>query len=89
MAKLTLENSRAARIISLDCARNRDAVEVLEVCGPRHLANSLAQVGIRVGETLRVRRSAPLGGAVLIETRERSIALGRVLARKVKVQIRS
>ncbi len=78
-----------AQVTSLDRAQERDAVEVLEVSGPRNVANSLAQLGIRVGEVLRVRRSAPLGGAVLVETRERSVALGRGLARRVKVQTRS
>ncbi len=84
----TTAKGAIVRTISLDCALSHEEVEVLEISGPRNLANSLAQLGIRVGEVLRVRRSAPLGGAVLVETRERSVALGRALARKVKVRIR-
>lgn len=80
--------SGSASVISLDRVESLDALEVLEISGPRNVANSLAQLGIRVGEQLRVRRSAPLGGAILVETRERSVALGRGLARKVKVRQR-
>jgi Fe2+ transport system protein FeoA len=85
-ARTTSERkSDKAKVTSLDLVESCDAVEVLEISGPRNVANSLAQLGIRVGEVLRVRRSAPLGGAILIETHERSVALGRGLARKVKV----
>ena len=88
-AKTAQENKNSSpTVTSLDRAEGREAVEVLEISGPRNIANSLAQLGIRVGEELRVRRSAPLGGAVLVETRERSVALGRGLARKVKVRAR-
>jgi Fe2+ transport system protein FeoA len=87
--KPTIAAGEPARITTLDRAEGKMQVEVLEISGPRNIANSLAQLGIRVGELLRVRRSAPLGGAVLVETRERSVALGRALARKVKVQFRS
>ncbi len=86
-AKKTFESkSGGERVTSLDYVQGREAVEVLEISGPRNVANSLAQLGIRVGEQIRVRRSAPLGGAILVETHERSVALGRGLARKVKVR---
>lgn len=75
-----------ARPTTLDRARKAQKLLVLEIAGSREVANSLAQLGIRVGESLRVKRAAPLGGAVLVETGERSVALGRALARKVKVQ---
>lgn len=79
----------SARLMTLDRAQKAEDLEVVEISGSREVTNSLVQLGIRVGETLRVKRAAPLGGAILVQTGERSVALGRALARKVKVQIRS
>jgi Fe2+ transport system protein FeoA len=81
--------SEALQITSLDCVSGQGTVEVLEICGGRRVTVSLAQLGIRAGEMLRVRRAAPLGGAVLVETRERTVAIGRGVAHKVKVRIQS
>lgn len=49
----------------------------------------LEQLGIRAGETLNIRRRAPLGGPILVEGSGGRVAIGRGLARKVKVQVLS
>ena len=51
------------------------------------LRSKLLQYGLHVGDTVRVLRSAPLGGPLLIEVNGREIALGRTLAEKILVEI--
>jgi Fe2+ transport system protein FeoA len=46
----------------------------------------LAQLGSRAGATLTVRRSAPLGGPIMVESHGSLVAIGRGMARKVHVQ---
>jgi Fe2+ transport system protein FeoA len=94
LARMTNQNPKppescSAPVATLDRVRSRQKVEVLKITGTRDEANSLAQLGIRVGEVLSVKRSAPLGGAVLVETGDRTVALGRALAGKVRVRIRA
>jgi len=50
------------------------------------LRSRLLQYGLHVGDTVRVLRSAPLGGPFLIEVNGREIALGRALAEKILVE---
>ena len=59
---------------------------VLIVAG-HSAARQLAQLGIRAGTTLKVHRSAPMGGPVLVESGSSMVAIGRGMARKVSVQI--
>jgi len=51
------------------------------------LRAKLIQYGLYPGDLLRVLRLAPLGGPILIEVNDREIALGRVLAQKILVEI--
>lgn len=50
------------------------------------LRTRLMQVGLHTGDEVRVVRSAPLGGPVLVEVNGREIALGRAVAEKVQVE---
>lgn len=47
----------------------------------------LAQLDIRGGEVLEVKRAAPWGGPILVETNGSVVAVGRGLARKVLVEV--
>lgn len=51
------------------------------------LRTRLMQVGLYTGDEVRVVRSAPLGGPVLVEANGREIALGRAVAEKVQVEL--
>ena len=73
--------------IPLDRAPAASRVRVLEIAGGHGATRMLAQLDIRVGKTLRVHRSAPLGGPVLVETSGSTVAVGRSLARKVIVRV--
>lgn len=47
----------------------------------------LRQYGLHVGDEVRVLRSAPLGGPLLIAVNDREIALGGSLAEKIAVEL--
>ncbi len=51
------------------------------------LRTRLMQVGLYRGDEVRVVRSAPLGGPVLVDVNGREIALGRAVAEKVQVEL--
>jgi Fe2+ transport system protein FeoA len=62
------------------------SVEVVEVVGS-NVGRVLAQLGIREGKVLQVRRLAPLGGPILVECGGSAVAVGRGMARKVRVRV--
>jgi ferrous iron transport protein A len=72
---------------TLDTAPDAARAEVVEVHGGPAVVRQLAHVGICVGAILEVRRSAPLGGPVLVEIGGSSVAVGRGVARKVRVRL--
>jgi ferrous iron transport protein A len=47
----------------------------------------LIQFGLHTGDQVRVVRSAPLGGPLLVEVNGREIALGRSVAEKILVEV--
>jgi ferrous iron transport protein A len=51
-----------------------------------HMLRKLRQHGLHLGDTLRVLRSAPLGGPLLVEVNGRELALGRTVAEKLFVE---
>ncbi len=54
--------------------------------GGTGVEHKLRQLGIMPGSCLRVIRHAPFGGPLLIEIEGRSVALGRGIAAKIKVE---
>ncbi len=50
------------------------------------LDQKLRQLGLAQGDCIRVLRTAPLGGPLLVESNGRSIALGRGVAEKISVE---
>jgi len=77
----------AREMLSLDAAPAGSRVRVVEVGGGAGLARRLAQLNIRVNQALTVERVAPLGGPILVEAAGASVAVGRSLAHKVKVEV--
>jgi ferrous iron transport protein A len=71
---------------TLDQVRAGQNVRVTEILAGPGAALQLAQLGVRAGATLSVRRSAPLGGPLLVESGGTLVAIGRGMARKVRVQ---
>ena len=50
------------------------------------LLRKLSQYGLHLGDTLRVLRSGPLGGPLLVEVNGRELALGRTVAENLFVE---
>ena len=71
---------------TLDRIRAGQEVKVLQIVAGQSATRQLAQLGIRAGTTLIVRRSAPMGGPVLVDSGGSMVAIGRGMARKVSVQ---
>ena len=56
------------------------------VSASERLLRKLRQYGLHLGDTLRVLRSAPLGGPLLVEANGRELALGRSVAENLFVE---
>ncbi|MEJ2007773.1 MAG: FeoA family protein [Acidobacteriota bacterium] len=72
---------------TLDRIRAGQEIKVVQIVAGQSAARQLAQLGIRAGTTLKVRRSAPMGGPVLVDSGGSMVAIGRGMARKVSVHI--
>ncbi|HEU0005949.1 MAG TPA: FeoA family protein [Terriglobia bacterium] len=62
-------------------------IRILEVSVGHHLRRSLSQLGIQIGDVVHVQRHVPYGGPVLIEHRGTQVALGRSLAKRIRVEL--
>jgi len=72
-------------VISLLNVPNGKRVRLVSVGEP--LRSKLMQYGLHVGDFVRVLRSAPMGGPLLVEVNGREIALGRTVAEKIFVEV--
>lgn len=77
---------RTAEGCPLDRAPRNCKLEVIEVDGGASASRQLAHLGILVGALLEIKRTAPLGGPVLVEIRGSTVAVGRGVARRVLVR---
>ncbi len=71
--------------MTLEEVGGRQDVVVAEIMGGRGVRTHLNTLGIHVGDRIRVVERAPFKGPVLIEINGSRVALGRGIARKVKV----
>ncbi len=71
--------------MTLEDAGLRERVVVEEITGGRGVRMHLNTLGIHVGDTIRVVERAPFRGPVLVEINGSRVALGRGIARKVRV----
>ncbi len=71
---------------TLDKVRAGETVQVVKTAAGPGATLQLAQLGVCAGATLVVRRSAPLGGPILVESGGSTVAIGRGMARKVFVR---
>ena len=61
-------------------------IRVVSFNGGEKLENKLRQLGLLPGNCARKMRQAPFGGPVLLEIEGRSIAIGRGIAAKIRVE---
>jgi len=62
------------------------SVRILSLEGGEGLRDKLTQHGLYPGDCVRVLRTAPLGGPLLIDVQGREIALGRGICKKILVE---
>ncbi|MFN2215564.1 MAG: ferrous iron transport protein A [Anaerolineales bacterium] len=63
-----------------------DQARIVSFDGGQQLATKLRQYGLFIGDQIRIVRSAPFGGPILIESGGREIALGKGVAGKIMVE---
>ena len=61
-------------------------VRVIAIYGGWGARRNLNQIGVHVGDVLRVIRRAPVGGPVLVKSHGAEVAIGKRLAGKVTVE---
>ncbi|HLA08455.1 MAG TPA: FeoA family protein [Anaerolineales bacterium] len=71
-------------MISLLNVPHGEQARLVSVSG--RLRSKLMYYGLHMGDLVRVVRSAPLGGPLLVEVNGREIALGRAVAEKIIVE---
>jgi ferrous iron transport protein A len=72
---------------TLDKVRPNQSVKVIHIEGGIKIRQRLHQLGIYIGDVLRVKRSFTLGGPILIATLNADIAIGRGMAKKITIDI--
>jgi ferrous iron transport protein A len=73
-------------MINLLQVNNGNWVRVIRVAGGIEMERRLAQLGFLPGNKVRVIRSAPFHGPLLLDVEGREIVLGRGVANKVMVE---
>lgn len=61
-------------------------VKIVNITGGKGSRRQLAQLGIRVGSIITIKRNAPFAGPLLIDNHGSSIAVGRGVAAKIMVE---
>lgn len=61
-------------------------VRITDYSGGRGINFKLRQMGLCPGREVKVIRYAPMGGPILVDVEGRSVALGRGIASRVKVE---
>ncbi|NLN70337.1 MAG: ferrous iron transport protein A [Chloroflexi bacterium] len=69
----------------LDAPKNIP-LNIINYTGGRGVDSKLRQLGLCPGRVVKILRYAPLGGPVMIEVGGRSVAIGRGIAAKIKVE---
>lgn len=62
-------------------------VKIVEIQGNWTARHQLRELGLHVGDSVRVLRRAPLGGPVAVRNRHTVLAVGRQIARNIKVEL--
>ena len=61
-------------------------VRIVGITGSKPVKRILTDLGINVGDLVRIKRNAPFGGPVLIERNSVEVALGRDIAECILVE---
>jgi Fe2+ transport system protein FeoA len=73
--------------ISLYEAGDHAKLRILLITGGWEVRRSFNQMGIHLGDRVRVLRRAPFGGPLVIENRGSRVAVSKQLAQKIHVEV--
>jgi len=74
-------------LLTLDQARAHSTLKITSISGGWGVRRNLNEVGLHVGDTIRILRRAPFGGPLMIVSHGTEVAIGRQMAEKVKVEV--
>ena len=72
--------------LTLDRIRENHEVKVVRILGGWGIRQRLNQIGVHPGDKILIKRSAIMGGPILVRVRGADVALGRGMTRKVVVE---
>jgi ferrous iron transport protein A len=87
MSQSMKTGSSKAIPLTLYQAQANSTLKVLAITGGWGARRNLNEVGVHVGDTVRIVRRAPFGGPLIIQSHGAEVAIGRQLAEKVKVEL--
>jgi len=69
----------------LDAPKNVPVI-IINYTGGKGVDSKLRQLGLCPGREVKILRYAPMGGPVMVDIGGRSVAIGRGIAAKIKVE---
>ncbi len=72
--------------VALNEMKKGQSGTVAEIHGGRGMRQRLSALGVRPGDTIRVMRSAPFMGPVLVEIGGTELAIGRDIAQRIRLE---
>jgi Fe2+ transport system protein FeoA len=74
-------------LLTLDQARANSTLKIASISGGWGVRQNLNEVGLHVGDSIRILRKAPFGGPLMVMNHGTKVAVGRRLAEKIKVEV--
>ena len=74
-------------LLTLDQARTNSTLKISSISGGWGVRRNLNEVGLHVGDSIRILRKAPFGGPLMVVNHGTKVAVGRQLAEKIKVEV--
>ena len=74
-------------LLTLDQARANSTLKITSISGGWGVRQNLNEVGLHVGDSIRILRKAPFGGPLMVVNHGTKVALGRQLAEMIKVEV--
>ena len=80
-------NAPKTSLLTLDQARANSTLKITSISGGWGVRQNLNEVGLHVGDSIRILRKAPFGGPLMVASHGTKVAVGRRLAEKIKVEV--
>ena len=74
-------------LLTLDQAHANSTLKITSISGGWGVRQNLNEVGLHVGDSIRILRKAPFGGPLIVVSHGAKVAVGRQLAEKIKVEV--